>query len=56
MARVEPGVVGEPVEQLGLDLVDELGEGGVVAEGVADAAGEQGVAGEQVRVRRRGSS
>ena len=38
MAGVEPGLVGEPVEQLGGDVVDQLPEGVGVAEGVADAA------------------
>ena len=50
VAGVEPRVVGEPVEDLGGHLVEELGEGVGVAEGVADPAGEQRVAGEEVRV------
>ena len=54
VAGVEPGLVGEPVEDLGLDLVDQLREGVRVAERVADAAGEERVAGEEVRGGRRG--
>src|SRR5215210_6477186 len=50
VAGVEPGLVGEPVEQLGGDVVDQLPEGVVVVEGVADAAGEERVAGEEMRV------
>jgi len=45
VARVEPRVVGKAREELGLDVVDELLERRRVAEGVADAAGEERVAG-----------
>jgi len=45
VAGVEPGVVWKAREELGLDVVDELLEGRPVAEGVADAAGDERVAG-----------
>ena len=47
MAGIEPGVVVEAVEELGLDVADEGGEV-LRGMGLAHAAGEQGVAGEQV--------
>src|SRR5512133_1581696 len=50
VAGIEPGLVGQPLEDLGLDLVDELGERRLVAEGVAHPAGEERVAREEVRV------
>ena len=50
MAGVEPRLVGEPVEELGLHVVEQAAEVVGVAEGVADATGEERVAGEQVRV------
>ena len=37
---VEPGVIGEHIEDLALNVTDEAGEVGRVAPGVADAAGE----------------
>jgi hypothetical protein len=40
MARVDPGLVGQPVEDLRHDAVVERGEAGRVLLGVADAAGE----------------
>src|SRR5690606_13482366 len=46
VAGIEPGVVRQPVEDLPLDVVDEGLEVLLVAEGVADPAGEQRVAGE----------
>src|SRR4051794_3433691 len=49
VAGVEPGLVGEAVEDLGADVVEQRGEGVLVAEGVADATREQAVAGPQVR-------
>jgi hypothetical protein len=42
VAGVEPGVVGQPLKQLGLHVVDELEERRVVTERVADPAGEPG--------------
>ena len=38
---VDPGLVGEGVEELGGDVGEERGEGRGVVEGVADAAGEE---------------
>src|SRR5690606_41678423 len=49
VAGVEPGGVREPVENAFLDIGEQLLEAGRVAPGVADAAGEQAVAGDQVR-------
>ena len=49
VAGVEPGGVREPVENAFLDIGEGLLEAGRVAPGVADATGEQAVAGEQVR-------
>src|SRR5690606_35819184 len=48
VARVEPGGVGKPVEDAFLDVGEQLLEPGRIAPGVADAAGEQAVPGEQV--------
>src|SRR4051812_3268652 len=49
VAGIDPGLVGQPAEQLGVDVVDQRGEPRRVLLRVADAAGEQAVAGEQVR-------
>ena len=49
VAGVDPGLIGQPVEQLGLDSRQQRGEPGRVLLRVADTAGEQAVAGEQVR-------
>jgi hypothetical protein len=46
VAWVEPGVVGQPVEDLGGDLLDPLLEGRLVVESVADPAREERVAGQ----------
>ena len=50
VARVEPGVVRQPVEQLVLDVVDQGARRCPARRSFADAAGEQRVAGDQVRV------
>src|SRR6478736_4799216 len=50
VAGVEPGLVGQPLEDLGLDLVDELDERRLVAERVADPAREERVAREEMGV------
>src|SRR5438270_385922 len=49
VAGIDPGVVRQLVEELVLDVVDQGVEVLLRTEGVADAAGEQAVAGEQVR-------
>src|SRR6476620_3957177 len=49
VAGVEPGLVGEAVEDLGADLVDQGREGVRVSEGVADTAREEAVACPEVR-------
>jgi hypothetical protein len=41
VARIDPGLVGEHVEELGDDAVVEGGEALGVLVGIADAAGEQ---------------
>lgn len=48
VTRVEPGLVGQPVEKLPLDVVDELAEPLRVLLGVAHPAREERVPGEQV--------
>lgn len=48
VAGVDPGFVGEAGEEFGFYVVEEGLEVLLVAAGVADAAGEEGVAGEEV--------
>src|SRR5690606_24400471 len=50
VAGVDPGLVRQYVEDLGLDVVDQAGERLRILVGVADTAREQAVAGEDVRM------
>lgn len=50
VTRVDPGLIGQPAEQLRLDVVDQRGEVVGVLERVPDPPGEQAITGEQVRV------